>query len=302
MSHREPRNFFKLSPDRKAKAAIFVSGSGTNAEKVLDFWKEKSSDCFYEPVCIITDRPGRCKAEEIANAYGVPFIAEDINEFYKSRGLDNTSLATEAGRKTREEWTQALYKKISGFEIDFGIFAGFIPLTNITDHFPCLNVHPGDLTVCSENGERVLVGLHTIPIHKAFKEGFDTMRSSVIVACAYEESGSGMDEGIVVGISEDVSFDYLGKDRNYWEGLFEKRPKQKPVGGWDDECQKFLRHNQEHLKINGDWVVFPQVINDFAAGRFSHVAEKLFYKSGKSWLPVEVIEYSEKRKEIFFKA
>ena len=285
-----------------ARAAIFVSGSGTNAEKLLEFWQENSSSCYFEPVCIVTDRPGRCQAEEISKKYNLPLIAEDIIEYYRSKGLPSISLATEEGRKVRAEWTDSLYIKIKELNVDFGIFAGFIPLTNITDHFPCLNVHPGDLTVCDEKGRRVLVGLHTVPIQKAFENGFDYMRSSVIVACAYEGRGVGMDEGIVVGISKEVPFDYMGKDEEFWMNEFKNRPNEKPKGGWKDSFQEFLTYNQEQLKIHGDWVVFPQVVNDFAAGKYAHVGEKLFYKGGAQWLPVSIIEYKKDKKEIFFRS
>lgn len=302
MSPSDPGNFFKIRSESKARAAIFVSGSGTNAEKILNFWKENTENCYFEPVCIVTDRPGRCRAQELAENFGLKFVPEDIIEFYKSRGLPSISLATEQGRKVREDWTQSMYEKIQELNVDFGIFAGFIPLTNITDHFPCLNVHPGDLTYCDENGERILVGLHTIPIHAAFMEELDSLRSSVIVACAYEDSGAGMDEGIVLGISPEVPFDYLGKGRDYWKAQFENRGKEKPKGGWQDEYQNFLEQNQENLKVDGDWVVFPRVVNDFAAGRFAHIGEKLFYKSGVRWVSIEVIEYSKESKEIYFKS
>lgn len=298
----EPRNFFKFSSDSSARAAIFVSGSGTNAEKILDFWLENKAACSFTPVCIVTDRPGRCRANELSEIYNLPLIAEDINEFYKTKGLKSISLATEQGRQVREDWTETLYSRIKPLNVDFGIFAGFIPLTNITDHFPCLNVHPGDLTVCDENGERVFVGLHTIPVHKAFISGSEYMRSSVIIACAYEEEGSGMDEGIVVGVSQEVAFDYMGKSEEYWLEEFKKRSGSKPEGGWKDDYQQFLSNNQEKLKIHGDWVVFPQVVNDFAAGCFAHISDKLFYKSGSKWLPVNIIEYTKGKKEIFFRS
>ena len=65
----------------------------------------------------------------------------------KNRGLKSISLATHEGRKARELWTAELIKKLRGFPLEFAIFAGFIPLCNITEKIPCLNVHPGDLTV-----------------------------------------------------------------------------------------------------------------------------------------------------------
>lgn len=301
MRQPEPKNFFENHSDSKARVAIFVSGTGTNAEKILDFAKENSQKCFYKPVCIVTDRPGRCRAESLSAKYQLPFIYEDINKFYHAKGLDSISLATEQGRQVREEWTAALYEKISPLNIDFGIFAGFIPLTNITDEFPCLNVHPGDLTACDESGEPILVGLHTTPIHKAFEEGFETLRSSVIAACAYKGSGLGMDKGIVLGISQEIAFDYMGKDREFWLRECRARAAQKPKGGWRDAYQNFLSHNQQILKSKGDWIVFPQTVNDFAAGRFAHVADKLFYKSAKAWLPVKVLEYFVDCKEIYFR-
>ena len=302
MSALEPRSFFELESTKIARVAIFISGSGTNAEKILEDWQRNQSFHSYKPVCIVTDRPERCRAEEIATAFELDFIALDIFSYYSERGLRTTSLATEEGRKIREEWTATLYEKLEDYRIDFGVFAGFIPLCNITDHFPCLNVHPGDLTVCDENGERILVGLHTLPVHLAIQNDFETMRSSVIVACAYEEEGSGMDEGHIIGISPEVEINWLGKDRQYFLQLYNSRPSEKPEGGWRDEYQDFLEKNQEKLKVHGDWVVFPKAVADFSKGFFAYQKENLFYKSREKWLPIEVIEYSSAGKEIFLKS
>ena len=156
MSSPEPKSFFHLKDGNKAKVAIFVSGSGTNAEKILEDWQANKQDRNYAPVCVVTDRPERCRAAELAKENGLGFITLDIFEFYKSHGLKTTSLATDEGRDVRAKWTTALYEKLKSYDLDFGVFAGFIPLCSITDYFPCLNVHPGDLTVCNEKGERVL--------------------------------------------------------------------------------------------------------------------------------------------------
>lgn len=302
MSAPEPRSFFELEPSKIAKVAIFISGSGTNAEKILEDWQQNKDSHPYHPVCIVTDRPDRCRAEEIAKDFDLDFIALDIFDYYSVRGLKTTSLASDKGREIREDWTASLYEKLKKYSIDFGIFAGFIPLCNITDHFPCLNVHPGDLTVCDESGERILVGLHTLPVHLAVQNDFDTMRSSVIVACAYEEEGAGMDEGHIIGISQEVEIDWLGKDRAYFTKLYDSRPSERPKGGWQDEYQDFLEKNQEKLKVHGDWIVFPKAVSDFSKGFFGHRKDNLFYKSREKWLPIEVIEYSSAGKEIFFKS
>ncbi|MCM8534101.1 MAG: hypothetical protein NE330_23260 [Lentisphaeraceae bacterium] len=300
MSSPEPKSFFEVSEGKLAKTAIFVSGSGTNAEKILDDWQQNKEERQYVPCCIVTDRPEKCRAREISEKYGIELVELDIFEFYKSRGLKSISLASEEGRAAREEWTVALYEKIKKYDLDFGIFAGFVPLCNITNYFPCLNVHPGDLTVCSESGERLLIGLHTLPVHHAFQHGLDHMRSSVIVATAFEDGGDGMDEGHIIGISSEVLFDFKQRSPENLQEIYDQRQTEKPKGGWKDEYQNFLAESQEKLKRDGDWVVFPRAIADFAEGRFGYIKESLFYKSGQKWLPIDVIEYSKSGKEIFF--
>ena len=49
--------------------------------------------------------------------------------------------------------------------------------------------------------------------------------------------------------------------------------------------------NQERLKEKGDWVVFPQVVNDFAAGKFALKNGDLYFKAEKNWTKVNTIEY-----------
>ena len=52
----------------------------------------------------------------------------------------------------------ALITTVATFLVSLGILAGFVPLTNLTSDFPCLNVHPADLTVTAPDGRRLLAG------------------------------------------------------------------------------------------------------------------------------------------------
>ncbi|NQZ59295.1 MAG: hypothetical protein HRT88_17720 [Lentisphaeraceae bacterium] len=301
MSQTEHKVFFNKQTNSPARTAIFLSGSGTNAEKILELWKEEGSSCEFIPACLVTDRPGRCRAEELAKKFNVELVSLDIRQFYKDRGLENTSLATEAGRKVRDEWSTALSSKIKPYNIDFGIFAGFIPLSNITNDFPCLNVHPGDLTELDDKGKRLLIGLHTLPIQTAVLNDFAYLRTSVIVATPYEGEGAGMDEGFVLGISPAEKIDWQRKTPEELIAIYKNRPTQKPKGGWKDEFQQFLSHNQDLLIVGGDWVVFPKVIKDFAAGKFAFAGDNLYLKSNANFIPLEHIEYTSNGKEITFK-
>lgn len=279
-------------------AAIFMSGSGSNAEKLLESLK-KTNKQTWNPKVLVTDAPKKSRTAEIANRFDLPCVELDIREFYKQRGEPRMTLRTELGRKIREEWTNELRKLIEPFHVDFGILAGFVPLTNITGDFPCLNIHPGDLTV-EKDGQRLLVGLHTIPIELAILAGHDSLRSSVIIAQSYTGSGGEMDTGPILGISPPVKIDLLGHSLEELEELNKQRPEIRPIGGHKDLLEDIAKQNLQNLKENGDWVVFPGAVADFAAGKFGyeHEDNQLYYKTGNDWQKIRTVVYNEDDYEI----
>lgn len=290
-------NKFLQDSDSPLKGAIFMSGSGSNAEKILDYKKNNTSGAW-EPAVIVTDAPQKSRSGEIAENYKLPLIELDIREFYRERGEKRMSLMTERGREIREEWTNTLREMIKPYEIDFGILAGFVPLTNITADFPCLNVHPGDLTV-ERNGSRLLVGLHTIPIEIAMLNGLKILRSSVIIAQSYTGAGGEMDTGPILGISTPVEIDFQGYSLEELKAIAVARPDSRPVGGFKDELETVAKHNQELLKVGGDWVVFAPVVEDFAAGKFACDDQAVLnYFENGTWQKIKTVEYGVSSKKI----
>ena len=270
--------------------ALFVSGSGSNAEKVLAY-ELSGAERRWNPALLVTDAPGKSRAGEIASAFGLPLVALDIREFYRERGESRVSLATEKGREVREEWTCELRRLVQPYGIAFGILAGFVPLTNITGDFPCLNVHPGDLTV-EADGRRILVGLHTVPVEKAILGGFSSMRSSVIIAQPYTGSGGEMDSGPILGVSGEVEIDLGGHELCELEAIASARPGARPPGGYKDLLEEIAAVNQTTLKEKGDWIVLPRVVRDFAGGRFAlGDGDILNYCTGGKWIGVKTVEY-----------
>jgi folate-dependent phosphoribosylglycinamide formyltransferase PurN len=282
------------------KIAIFMSGSGSNAEKILDFHKINNCSAW-TPRVIVTDNPLGSRAGEIAAKHNIPLVELDIRKFYRDRGEKRVSLFTETGRMIRTEWTEKLRALIASYDIDFGILAGFVPLTNITSDFPCLNVHPGDLTVL-EDGHRVLVGLHTVPVEAAILRDLKTMRSSVIIAQAYTGAGGEMDSGPILGVSAPVEIELMGFSIEYLRGIYAARPQKRPVGGFKDDLEIVAKHNQELLKVNGDWVVLPPVVDDFASGKFSYDKDdNLYYKTDECKKEkINTVEYSGRDKRLIF--
>ena len=284
------RPFFEKHGDRLPNAGIFMSGSGSNAEALLNELSRLERPAM-NVRAIITDAPGTSRARELGGLFGIKVIELDIKEFYAERGESRVSIATERGQEIREEWTNALRKLVAPLELDFGVFAGFVPLTNITGDFPCLNIHPGDLTYLKD-GRRVFVGLHTIPIERVIVEGLDYMRSSVIVVEPYSGSGSEMDSGLLLGISPRVPVDFMGHSREELVACLASRPPRRPRGGYGDLMEKVASFNQGRLKEGGDWVVLPKAAVEFARGRYAIGDDGgLLHMENGVFTAVDTVEY-----------
>ena len=298
------RPLLAVPAQQRPRCAVFLSGSGTNAEKLIELHRSLGAEASFDLSCLVTDRPQQSRARAIASAAGIPLVEHDIGAFYLARGLHSTSLASDAGRKVREDWTAELKAKLLPFAPDFGVFAGFVPLTNLTESLPCLNVHPGDLSVTNDKGERLYVGLHTLPIEIAVLAGEESLRSTVILASAYAATGAGMDEGLILGLSPEVDIDQQGRDACTWAAVAAQRPAKKPKGGWGDDLEKMTELNQDKLKRHGDWLVLPRCVQDFAAGRFGvDAAGKLYLRGGATgWLPIESIAYGKDGREVIFRS
>lgn len=271
-----------------------MSGSGANAERILQQWRD-GDRVSYDIKAIVTDRPDTSRAHVLAGRFGVRMIGHDIRAFYRARGERRISIATEKGREIRSAWTDELRNLLAPIGIDFGIFAGFVPLCNIAADFPCLNVHPGDLTVL-QDGERHLVGLHTIPIERAILCGLRNLRSSVILVEPYVAGGGNMDAGPLLGLSPEVPIDLQGHSLESLQAIAAVRPARRPIGGFQDALEAIADANQERLKYGGDLRVFPPVVRDFADGRFAlDSAGQLCFRaeSASAWHPVLTVAYGD---------
>ena len=264
------RLFTPHTADDPARAVIFLSGAGTNAEAVLEHLR--SGRRTFRAAALATDSPLGSRARELGARYGVPVVELDLKKFYRERGEESIRLDTPRRREIRQEWSDALYALLSPFSPELGILAGFIPLTNLTGRFPCLNVHPGDLTLEDASGRRLLAGLHILPVERAILSGYGVLRSSVILAQPYTGDGSReMDSGPVLGVSAAMELDLEGATVAEIAAI---RAARVPGRSVDDELRRLAEKNVERLKTEGDHVVLPRAAEDFAAGRF--------YAEGKS--------------------
>ena len=283
------------------RVAIFLSGGGSNAEHLLARARERGTAASYQTVCLVTDAPETSRARELGLRFQLPVIAEDIYEFYRRNGQPRVTIATPEGQRIRSLWSEALRARLAPLRIDFAVFAGFVPLTDLTGDFPCLNVHPGDLTYLKA-GRRFLVGLHTVPIELAIVDGLSAIRSSVIVAQPYSGMGDDMDNGPILGISPPLALDLGGTRVEDLSACVRARPAKRPRTGYGDALETVAKANQERLKREGDWVVLPQVVVDFARGVFGcDRTGQLHLRIANRWHAIETVVYDPRTKEVIFR-
>jgi hypothetical protein len=80
-----------------------------------------------------------------------------------------------------------------------------------------------------------------------------------------------------------------------------ERPSQRPFGGFKDRLEELADQNQTLLKENGDWLVFPPVVENFAAGNYGYNDNgDLFFKCGGEWKKIKTVVFSETSSEPVF--
>lgn len=278
--------FFTPAAGKKAAVALFLSGTGSNARVLLEY--VKNNDAAFAVNVLVTDAPETSAAAALSAKYDVPLVACDIHKFYADHGEESIKLDTPRRRELRDKWSDKLWSSLQDFKVDFGIFAGFVPLSNIVSRILCLNVHPGDLTV-EIDGRRIFAGLHVLPVEKAVLMGNDALRSSVILAQGYCGSGEKeMDTGYVLGISQKVPVDLQG----YSLEELKKIKSERIAPPCDDALRRVALANIETLKVDGDHLVLPEVTNLFAAGRYGtdEQGRLCFLENGGAWKTVSTVE------------
>ena len=250
----------------KMRVACFVSGSGTNARKIIE--RSTKPDSRYEVALIFTDvrddryyKSGkkRCRAKDIAEEHGIPYECEDIRDFYRSRGHK-----TRRDLSLRPEFDRLVVEKINPHEIDVIALAGYMSITTrpLLEAYDgrIVNVHPADLSVM-EGGDRKYVGIHVV--RDAILAGEGELRSSTHVV--REE----VDRGEILMISKPLPVELPeGVDL----GLLER----------DDELlAKVVDEHQERLKELGDWVIYPMTLQMIAEGRFALDEQEVMHFDGR---------------------
>ncbi len=162
------------------RVVVFFSGSASGARYLADH--DPNYGGKYELVGAVTDDPDAPGVSLLAER-DIPVVTHDIQAFYADRSADTSDLAI------REEYDADTVDKIDRFNPDLILLSGYMWILTdpVIETYPTINVHPADLTITDEDGDRVYVGFD--PVHDAIIAGQPETRSSVHLVTAGVDAG-----------------------------------------------------------------------------------------------------------------
>ena len=236
------------------RVAIMMSGSGTNAERIIEY-SRAAANPSYEPVIIFTEDPGS-EAENIGHRFDLPVMVNDWKKFFRESDKNGND-----ARILFDDPTAVLFRK---HHVDVVALAGYnwFVSEKIFRLFLTLNIHPGDLRPLYENGERKYAGgIGHVPIMNAIRNGENYLHSTVHVVNEIPDGGDILmvSDPVPVQLPEGTTRETLSVPGNL--AMFEELAKA----------------HQRRLKELGDWKIFPKVLDLIAEGRFGRNEEDSLY-------------------------
>ncbi|NHI91130.1 MAG: formyl transferase [Candidatus Lokiarchaeota archaeon] len=231
------------------RVAGFMSGSGTNIKKILENQKNLKKafgNCPYEVAFLFSDRKdlNRCKIKEIAMENNLPYEINDIWDYYTSRGHD-----TKKDLNLRADYDLENVDHLKEHDIDAIALAGYMSIVTerIFKLYPTINVHPADLTKM-KNGKRKFIGDNAV--RDAILAGETHIASSTILVNEQIDGGPLLlvSKPITVKIPFEITIEFLKKTEN------------KTI------LNEITERNQDELKREGDWKIFPKTLEYLGNG------------------------------------
>lgn len=251
--------------------AILMSGTGSNARKLLEYLPPDQSTPHYEMRLIVSDNPGS-NYRKIADEYGVEGLLNDIYEFcgvpHPDRGLTPEDRKKLREPKRREQFDRSTDRILYRYGVQLLALAGYdwVIAPFLCRKYIVLNVHPGDLRVRDSSGRRRYIGLGWIPTAKAILAGERVVHSTTHLVTAE------LDGGPIARVSQGVPVDLPAgtAPKNILPAGVELRDVIRRQGRGNDSAfasTLLVTHSkqvQERLKEFGDWIEFPRTLNQVA--------------------------------------
>ncbi len=229
-----------------------MSGSGSNLRKILEHERALGDQSPYQVVALFADNL-ISRARIIGVDFRLPIIENDIDRFYQEHGEE---------KRTRNMKIRALYdaqtvRALARYEAPVAALAGY--MSRVTDPFMKaflgVNVHPADLTILREDGQRKYRGDNAV--RDAIRAGATELRSTTHIV------EPEVDGGRILMVSAPLEVKLDGVDITNASRL-----------------QELADDHQGQLKKVGDWNIFPQTLDAIARGRYERDEEGALYFDG----------------------
>ncbi|MHA1310595.1 MAG: phosphoribosylglycinamide formyltransferase [Candidatus Helarchaeota archaeon] len=244
------------------RVAGFMSGSGTNIQKILEYQQKLGHNSPFELVFLFSNNPDpeKCKIREIANRYNLEYKINDLKKFYREKGLDDIS-----DLEVRKDYDLITLNFLKERDIDAVVLGGYMAIVTevIFKNFTTINVHPADLSIIDpQTHRRKYTGDHAVM--DAILAGEKELRSSVHIVTEK------IDGGPIILISKPLKVEL--PPNILLEDL--KQPNNK------DMLKKISDEHQNKLKQIGDWKIFPLALEYIARGFIGFDENfQLYYKN-----------------------
>lgn len=222
----------------KLRVFVFFSGGASGLRYLAD--DDPNYGEKYEFVGAFTDVPDAPGVEFVRES-GVPLETNDLEEFYAERDAPTTDL------DVREEFDAETREMISSYEPDVILLSGYMRILTspVVSEYPIVNVHPADLRIEDDEGERVYTGFD--PVRDAVLAGEDETRSSVHLVT------EDVDDGPLLVVSPPFRV-----EREMVETLRARN---------EDALEDYLDAHQEWMKWRGDGPALAKTFELVADGR-----------------------------------
>lgn len=156
--------------DRPLRVAALFSGGASGVRYLAD--RDPNFGDAYEVVGAVSSTPDASGVDALRDR-GIDVEVRDVAAFYEERDAETSDMEV---REAFDRGTKAL---LDQWDPDVVVLSGYMWILTdpVVANFPVLNVHPADLAVTDEDGDRRYVGAD--PVHDAVTSGAEETRSSV---------------------------------------------------------------------------------------------------------------------------
>ncbi len=248
--------------NRPLRIVGFFSGGASSLKELL-----KNQDTRnYEIVGALTDRKDARALSELRESLGDNnLFINDWNDFLKTENLPQKRLLHSDGTydpealAIRERFDQRSCELIENHKPDLLVFSGYMKIVSeaLYGRYVILNVHPADLALLDDLGNRKYIGDDAV--FDAIKAGETSVRATIHVITG------AVDGGPTVGRSPPLNIPPFTP--------IEDGKIQINASGDILSMRDFADQVQDTLKTRGDMVIFQDVIDKICTGRIAVARE-----------------------------